>query len=81
MPKLKQSDRQIFFNRLGAYINWGMSLKGIKVPEVSISARVTPQNLYHKLRHPEEFRLKEIIGIFEKLDLSFEEFMNMRERK
>lgn len=78
MPKLKQNDQQKLYSLLVAYINFGMKLHDVKVPEIALAARITPQSFYRKLRNPEEFRLGELTAVFKKLGLSFEGLQSMK---
>lgn len=52
-----------------AVITYQRMKKGLSVDELALAARIKKDNLYYRLRNPDTFRLCELRGIAQKLDM------------
>jgi hypothetical protein len=77
MPKLRVPAAEMQNREIIAKIRYGMEKQGVSHEELALAARMTKQTLYHRYKHPEQFRLCELRGISSKLHIPLLELLGI----
>ena len=80
MPKCNLGAKPNNNRLISARIGYMQCLKGISTKELAVHANLTPTTLYDRLRHPEDFRLKELKKICNTLGLNLLELLSEAEK-
>lgn len=76
MPKCNLGAKPNNDRKIKADINREREMKGVSMTELAAYANMTLTTLYDRLRHPEDFRLKELRKICKRLDLNLLELLS-----
>lgn len=75
MPKLRRPAEEAQNRAIIAKIKYGMEMTGTTVEGLALSMRTSTKTVYERLKHPEEFRLRELRAVASKLHISIESFL------
>lgn len=75
MPKLRPSAALLQNRTIIATIKYGMEMAGVSNDELALAMRTSTVTLYDRLKHPENFRLKELRAVGQKLHIPVEKLI------
>jgi hypothetical protein len=75
MPKLRTPAAELQNRTIVANIKYGMEMSNVNPSELAVVMRTSPKTVYSRLKHPEEFRIRELRAISKKLHIPIEQLI------
>lgn len=75
MPKLRPSAADLKNRAVVANIKYGMAMADIDPTGLALAMRTSLKTVYSRFKHPEEFRLRELQAVSEKLHIPLEQLI------